>query len=70
MFPLNVHGLNLLNIKEGKTVLNAFIKRVNESNCKPNKLWADPGRGFYNELIQEWLRNNKILMCLIHNHGK
>ena len=38
MFPLNVHGLNLLNIKEGKTVLNAFIKRVNEPNCKPNKL--------------------------------
>ena len=24
--------------KKGKTVLNAFMKIVNESNCKPNKL--------------------------------
>ena len=24
--------------KKGKTFLNAFIKRVNESNCKPNEL--------------------------------
>ena len=27
-----------LNDKKGKTVLNAFIKIVNESNQKPNKL--------------------------------
>ena len=26
--------------KKGKTVLNAFIKIVNESNGKPNKLWV------------------------------
>ena len=26
--------------EKGKTVLNAFIKIVNESNCKPNKLWV------------------------------
>ena len=25
--------------KKFKTILNAFIE--NESNCKPNKLWAD-----------------------------
>ena len=30
--------------KKGKTVLNAFIKIVNESNHKPNKLWVDQGR--------------------------
>ena len=30
--------------KKGKTVHNAFIKIVNESNCKPNKLWVDQGR--------------------------
>ena len=39
MFSLNMHGLNLL-----KTVLNAFIEIVNESNRKPNKLWIDQGR--------------------------
>ena len=32
--------------KKGKTVLIAFIEIVNESNCKPNKLWGDQGREF------------------------
>ena len=40
--------------KTSKTVLIAFIKIVNESNCKPNKLWVDQGRKFYNKLMQEW----------------
>ena len=31
-------------IKKGKTVLNAFTKWINESNCKPDNLWADEGR--------------------------
>ena len=45
--------------KKGKTVLNAFMEIVNESNRKPNKLWVDQGRKFYNKLMQEWLDNNK-----------
>ena len=34
----------LLKVKKGKTVLNAFIKTINESHRKPNKLWVDQGR--------------------------
>ena len=34
--------------KKGKTVLNDFTEIVNESNRKPNKLWVDQGREFYN----------------------
>ena len=30
--------------KNGKTVLDAFIEKINESNRKPNKLWVDQGR--------------------------
>ena len=30
--------------KKGKTVINAFIEIVNESNHKPNKLCIDQGR--------------------------
>ena len=56
--------------KKGKTVLNAFIEIVNESNCKPNKLWVDQGREFYNKLVQEWLDNNDILMSSTNNEGK
>ena len=44
--------VKLLKDKKGKTVLNAFIKIVNESNRKPNKLWIDQRREFYNKLMQ------------------
>ena len=45
MLLLNMHGLNKpLKDRRIKTVLNAFIKIVNESNRKPNKLWVDQGR--------------------------
>ena len=30
-----------LKYEKGKTVLNASIETVNESNRKPNKLWVD-----------------------------
>ena len=46
--------------KKGKAALNFFIEIVNESNRKPNKLWVDQGREFYNKLIQEWLDNDNI----------
>ena len=49
-------------MKKVKTVLNAFIEIVNESNRKPNKLWADQGREFYNKLMQEWFDNNDVSM--------
>ena len=48
--------------KKDKTVLNAFIEIGNESNRKPNKLWVDQGREFYNKRMQEWLDNNDFLM--------
>ena len=47
-----------------KKVLNAFIEIVNESNRKPNELWVDQGREFYNKLMQKWLRNKDILIVL------
>ena len=56
--------------KKGRTILYAFIEIVNESNGKPNKLWFDQGREFYNKLTQEWLENNGFLMYSTHNEGK
>ena len=38
MFSPNMLGLNLW---QSKIILNAFIKRVNESNGKENKMWVD-----------------------------
>ena len=61
--------------KRGKTVLNGFIKILNESNCKPNKLWVNQGGKFYFKqefckLMQECLGNNDVLLYSTHNEGK
>ena len=56
--------------KKDKRVLNAFIEIVKETNRKPNKLWFDQGREFYNKFMQEWLDNNDILMYSTNNEGK
>ena len=61
--------VKLLQDKKGKTFLNAFIEIVNESNHKPNKLWIDQGRAFYNKHMQEWLENNYIFMYSTYNEG-
>ena len=54
--------------KKGKTVLNTFIKTVNESNGKPNKLCVDEGRELYSKCLrEERLDNNDILMYSTHN---
>ena len=68
MFKLVIHVT--LKARKSKTVLNAFIEIVNESNCKPNKLWVYQGREFHNKLIQEWLKNNDILIYSTHNEDK
>ena len=59
--------------KKAKTVCNGFIEAVNESKSKPNKLWVDQGRKFYNNFYnfikEKWL-DHSILMYSTHNEGK
>ena len=38
---------------KGKTILNAFIGIINESNHKPEKLWVYQGIEFYNNKINK-----------------
>ena len=45
-----------------------FIKIVNASNHKPNKLWVDQERKFHNKLMQECLDCN-TLMYSTHIEG-
>ena len=70
MFSLSMHGIKPLKDTKCKTALNAFIQKVNEFNRKPNKLYADQGRVFYNKLIQERLDKINILIYSTHNEGK
>ena len=56
--------------KEGITITNAFQKILDQSNCKPNKIWVDKGSEFYNGSMKSWLQDNNIEMYSIHNAGK
>ena len=38
--------------KTSKIGLDGFIEKVNESNCKPNKLCVDQGRECYSKLMK------------------
>ena len=60
----------LWKIKKGITITNAFQKVLNESDCKPNKIWGDKGTRFYNRSMESWLQDNIIKMHLINFEEK
>ena len=37
-----------------------FKKKLDESNCKPNKIWGDKVSEFYNRSMKSWLEKNVI----------
>ena len=39
---------------------NAFQKILDESNCKPSKIWVDKSTEFYNKPMKSWLEKNAI----------
>ena len=38
--------------KKGITITNAFEKFLDKSNCKPNKIWVNKGKEFYNRTMK------------------
>ena len=56
--------------KKGINIVNAFNKIIKQSNRKPNKLWADQGGEFYNNVFEKWLSDNDINMYSTYNEGK
>ena len=53
--------------KKAKIILHDFIKIVNESKRKPNKLWVDQEKEFYNNPMQKYFDDNDILIYSIYN---
>ena len=51
-------------------ITNAFQSILDESCCKPNKVWVAQGREFYNRPMKSWLHDNDLEMYSIHNGGK
>ena len=56
--------------KKGVSIVNAFQKILDDSNRKPNKIWADKGSEFYNNSLKKWLKDNDTEMYSINNEGK
>ena len=44
-----------------------FIKILDDSNRKPNKIWVDKRSEFYNNSFKKWLKDNDIVMYSIRN---
>ena len=56
--------------KKGISIVNVFNKIIKQSNRKPNKIWVDQGKEFYNTVFQKWLSENDIIMYSAYNEGK
>ena len=56
--------------KKGSTITNGFQKTLNQSNCKPNKVWVDKGSEFHNRSMKSWLQDNDIEIYSTHNESK
>ena len=50
--------------KKGVSIVSSFQK--NDSARKPNNVWVDKGRKFYNTSFNKWLKDNDIEMYWIH----
>ena len=56
--------------KKSVNIVDTFQKILDDSNKKPNKIWADKGSEFYSNSFKKWLKDNDIEMYSIHNEGK
>ena len=46
--------------KKGISIVNGFLKILNSSKRKPNKIWVDNGSEFYNNSFKKFLKENDI----------
>lgn len=56
--------------KTGKTVLDAFKQIVKSSGRKPDHVWVDEGKEFYNKHMDEWIEANDIIRYSTHGEHK
>ena len=49
--------------QKDSTITNTFQKILKESTRKPNKVWVDKDREFYNRSVKSWLEKSDIEMC-------
>ena len=55
--------------KKGTSIVNAFQKIISEER-KPNRIWVDRGKKFYNNSFKDFLKINNIEIYSTCNEGK
>ena len=56
--------------KKRITITNAFQEILDESNCKPNKMWVDKSSESCNKSMKSFLQNNGIQIFSSYNKGE
>ena len=59
----------LLKDKKGTSIVNTFQKIISKEK-KPNKIWVDQGRAFYNNFFKDFLKINNTEMYSTYQEGK
>ena len=74
LFVIDIYSKNLwvipLKGKKEITITYAFQKIIDESNPKPNKIWADEGSKCCNRSMKSFLQNNSIKIYSTNNECK
>ena len=56
--------------KSGKSTTTAFKKLIETSKRKPEKVWSDRGKEFYNKTFLDFLKQNEIQIYSTHSDSK
>ena len=66
---VSIHRVPPLKDKRGISIVNAFQKNIH-SKLKLNKVWADEGGEFYNNLFKRFLKIDDSEMYSTYKEGK
>ena len=58
------------NNKKVFTITNSSQEILDESHCKPNKIWVNKGSEFHNRSVKSSLLDSDINIYSTHNEGK
>ena len=56
--------------KQAKSVTDAFNRVVIKSKRKPDRVWSDRGKEFYNKTFLDYLKQNQIEIYSTHSDLK
>ena len=60
----------VLPLKYRIAITKVFQEILDEYWYKPDKVWVDKGREFYNKSMKSWLQDNDAEIYSTHNEGK